>query len=95
MIPILIRTERLEDMCNLPMLRESAAEADVVPVQRVMLQELSMREREEMLRGWSALHAELRALHDVWQCAHAAALHQREQVSAAPAPGAARRGHGS
>uniref|UniRef100_A0A2A4IX41 STX17-like N-terminal domain-containing protein n=1 Tax=Heliothis virescens TaxID=7102 RepID=A0A2A4IX41_HELVI len=46
--------------------------------------EAALREREELLRGWSELQAELRALHDVWQTAQAAALAQREQVLRVP-----------
>ncbi|XP_063898488.1 uncharacterized protein LOC110383297 isoform X1 [Helicoverpa armigera] len=45
--------------------------------------EAALREREELLRGWSELQSELRALHDVWQTAQAAALAQREHVAAA------------
>ncbi|XP_047037872.1 uncharacterized protein LOC124643070 isoform X3 [Helicoverpa zea] len=45
--------------------------------------EAALREREELLRGWSELQSELRALHDVWQTAQAAALAQRDHVAAA------------
>ncbi|XP_041985933.1 syntaxin-17 isoform X1 [Aricia agestis] len=46
-------------------------------------QELSLREREATLRGWSELQAEVRALHDAWQSVQAAALAQRDHVSSA------------
>ncbi|XP_075987507.1 syntaxin 17 isoform X3 [Anticarsia gemmatalis] len=58
------------------------ADADQIQL-RVDDQELALREREALLRGWSELQAEVRALHDVWQHAQAAALAQREQVAAA------------
>ncbi|XP_064075423.1 uncharacterized protein LOC113404915 [Vanessa tameamea] len=45
-------------------------------------QELQLREREAVLRGWGELQAEVRALHDAWQHVQAAALAQREQVGA-------------
>lgn len=45
-----------------------------------MLQAVGLQEREALLRGWTELQAELRALHDVWQSAQAAALAQRDQV---------------
>ncbi|XP_046974470.1 uncharacterized protein LOC124540797 isoform X1 [Vanessa cardui] len=48
-------------------------------------QELQLREREAVLRGWGELQAEVRALHDAWQHVQAAALAQREQVGAAAA----------
>lgn len=48
-------------------------------------QELALGEREELLRGWSELQSELRALHEVWQHAQAAALAQREPVQHAAA----------
>ncbi|XP_050680124.1 uncharacterized protein LOC126976021 isoform X2 [Leptidea sinapis] len=53
---------------------------DTVQLQ-VDLQEISIREREEVLAGWSALQSEVRALHDAWQHVQAAALAQRDQVT--------------
>ncbi|XP_026745415.1 uncharacterized protein LOC113506778 isoform X2 [Trichoplusia ni] len=52
---------------------------------RVDDSEVALREREALLRGWSELQADVRALHDVWQHAQAAALAQREPVAAAAA----------
>ncbi|CAH2098791.1 unnamed protein product [Euphydryas editha] len=43
-------------------------------------QELELREREAVLRGWRELQAEVRALHDTWQHVQAAALAQRDQA---------------
>ncbi|XP_032524562.2 uncharacterized protein LOC116775709 isoform X2 [Danaus plexippus] len=43
-------------------------------------QELYLREREAVLRGWGDLQAELRALHDAWQTVQAAALAHKTQV---------------
>ncbi|XP_050358167.1 uncharacterized protein LOC126778545 isoform X2 [Nymphalis io] len=48
-------------------------------------QELQLREREAVLRGWGELQAEVRALHDAWQHVQAAALAQRDQVGAVAA----------
>ncbi|KAL0810655.1 hypothetical protein ABMA28_010762 [Loxostege sticticalis] len=43
--------------------------------------EAVLREREAVLRGWSSLQREVRALHEAWQHVQAAASAQREQVS--------------
>ncbi|CAG9790123.1 unnamed protein product [Diatraea saccharalis] len=43
--------------------------------------ELSIREREAVLKGWSELQQEVRALHDVWQHVHACASEQATHVS--------------
>ncbi|RVE53910.1 hypothetical protein evm_001313 [Chilo suppressalis] len=45
-------------------------------------QEVSIAEREAVLRGWSELQHEVRALHEAWQHVHRAARQQGEQVSA-------------
>ncbi|KAM3957000.1 LOW QUALITY PROTEIN: syntaxin 17 [Aphomia sociella] len=45
----------------------------------------ALREREAVLRGWSELQAEVRALHDAWQHVQAAALAQRDHVTHAEA----------
>ncbi|CAB3242542.1 unnamed protein product [Arctia plantaginis] len=52
---------------------------------RVDDQELALSEREALLRGWSELQSEVRALHEVWQHAQAAALAQRDHVEQAAA----------
>ncbi|XP_045533202.1 uncharacterized protein LOC123720575 isoform X1 [Pieris brassicae] len=44
---------------------------------------MSLREREAVLAGWSALQSEVRALHEAWQSVQAAALRQRRPVEAA------------
>lgn len=46
-------------------------------------QELALREREAVLAGWDELQAEVRALHEAWQEAHAAARLQRRLVAEA------------
>ncbi|CAH2061680.1 unnamed protein product, partial [Iphiclides podalirius] len=43
-------------------------------------QELQLREREAVLRGWEELQAEVRALHEAWALVHRAATHHKEQV---------------
>ncbi|XP_052747906.1 syntaxin-17 isoform X3 [Galleria mellonella] len=43
--------------------------------------EAALQSREAVLRGWSELQAEVRALHDTWQHVQAAALAQRDQVA--------------
>ncbi|CAH0598753.1 unnamed protein product [Chrysodeixis includens] len=66
---------------------EAGEEGGVVPLQlqdvqlRVDDSEVALHEREALLRGWSELQGEVRALHDVWQHAQAAALAQREPVA--------------
>lgn len=52
-------------------------------VLRGAVQEMALREREAVLRGWGELQGSVRALHDTWQHVQAAALHQREHVAAA------------
>ncbi|XP_072934049.1 syntaxin-17 isoform X2 [Epargyreus clarus] len=59
-----------------------AAAGDLIQLQ-VDEQELDLREREAVLRGWRALQDEVRALHAAWQTVQAAALAHREQVNAA------------
>ncbi|XP_022130451.2 uncharacterized protein LOC111003965 isoform X2 [Pieris rapae] len=44
---------------------------------------MSLREREAVLAGWSALQSEVRALHEAWQSVQAAALRQRRPLEAA------------
>ncbi|XP_037293348.1 syntaxin-17 isoform X2 [Manduca sexta] len=44
-------------------------------------QEVALREREAVLRGWSELQSEVRALHEAWQTVQAAALADRERVA--------------
>ncbi|XP_053620611.1 uncharacterized protein Syx17 isoform X5 [Plodia interpunctella] len=46
-------------------------------------QEQELRSREAVLRGWSELQGEVRALHDAWQHVQAAALAQRQLVDSA------------
>ncbi|XP_063835230.1 uncharacterized protein LOC135084386 [Ostrinia nubilalis] len=43
--------------------------------------EAILREREAVLRGWSALQREVRALHEAWQLVQCAASAQRDQVT--------------
>ncbi|XP_059047757.1 uncharacterized protein LOC131843161 [Achroia grisella] len=45
--------------------------------------ESELRSREAVLRGWSELQAEVRALHDTWRHVQQAALEQRDHVAAA------------
>lgn len=58
-----------------------------------LCQELALREREAVLRGWSELQAELRALRGAWQHVQAAALQQRERAAAAAGAAEAAAGH--
>ncbi|CAK1549313.1 unnamed protein product [Leptosia nina] len=55
------------------------------PSEQIQLQvdthEVSLKEREELLAGWSSLQSEVRALHDTWQHVQAQALRHREQIS--------------
>ncbi|XP_013193408.2 uncharacterized protein LOC106137169 isoform X1 [Amyelois transitella] len=61
----------------------AADEHDAEPVQlQLDTRELQLRAREDALRGWGALQAEVRALHDAWQHVQAAALAHRQQVEA-------------
>ncbi|XP_045507726.1 uncharacterized protein LOC123703691 [Colias croceus] len=62
----------------------SSESVGVIPEQ-IQLQvdehEVSLREREALLAGWSALQGEVRALHDAWQHVQAAALAHRDQIN--------------
>ncbi|CAK1595218.1 unnamed protein product [Parnassius mnemosyne] len=46
-------------------------------------QELQLKEREEVLRGWCELQAEVHALHESWRLMQDAAVLQRQQVTTA------------
>ncbi|XP_038217089.1 uncharacterized protein LOC119836001 isoform X2 [Zerene cesonia] len=62
----------------------SSESVGIIPEQ-IQLQvdehEVSLREREALLAGWSALQGEVRALHDAWQHVQAAALAHRDQIN--------------
>ncbi|CAG5027579.1 unnamed protein product [Parnassius apollo] len=47
------------------------------------IQELQLKEREEVLRGWCELQAEVHALHESWRLMQDAAVLQRQQVTTA------------
>lgn len=60
---------------------EEIQELDLPQIQlQVNEHELVLREREAVLKGWSELQSDIRALHDAWQHVQAAAMAQREQV---------------